>query len=448
MKSKLRSYLALSAAMLFTIVTLAGCGGEKNGSTGNTGNSEGTGAQTATSTPAAEKVELKFLHYQVEAVDALQKVIDEFTEQNPNITVSMDAIPTKDWSTVLSMRIASDDTMDVLGVHPVPDIKKNNPAVIDNNILMDLTDQPVLKNYGDVFSNDVKIDGKVSMIPLSVNPYGIFYNKDLFEQLNLSVPKTWEEFMSVCEKIKEAGITPMALGAKDGWPVEMFEIGLSPTILGAKYPNGDFYQKALNGETSYGDPAYLEIFTKFKEMSKYFNDNPLGVGYNEAPALFVSGKVAMLPDLASSAPMISDAQPDFEVGIFAMPGSDTTAPSEIPVKMGLCLAVANKSEHKEESIKFIEFLSQSDVYSEFVKTMKYLPTQTGITSDDKLVNEISQYISSGKNVPFSTNTRPVELKMANRLTAWQKLLTGEFTPEDAVDFYVKNLEEDREAAGK
>ncbi len=448
MKSKLRSYLALSAAMLLTIATLAGCGGEKTGNTDSTGNSEGTAPQTATSTPAAEKVELKFLHYQVEAVDAFQKVIDDFTEQNPNITISMDAIPTKDWSTVLSMRIAGGDTLDILGVHPVPDIKKTYPVVINNDILMDLTDQPALENYGDVFSNDVKIDGKVYMIPLSVNPYGIFYNKDLFVQLNLSVPKTWEEFMSVCETIKEAGTTPMGLGAKDGWPVEMLEIGLSPTILGVKYPNGDFYQKAFDGETGYDDPAYLEIFTKFQEMSKYFNDNPLGVGYNEAPALFVSGKVAMLPDLASSAPMISDAKPDFEVGMFAMPGSDTVAPSDIPVKMGLCMAVAEKSQHKEESLKFIEYLSQTDVYSEFVKTMKYLPTQTGITSDDKLVNEISQYISSGKNVPFSTNTRPIELKMANRLTAWQKILTGEFTPEDAVDFYEKNLEEDREAAGK
>lgn len=445
MKSKLRSYLSLSAATLLTIATLAGCGGEK---TSSSGSSEGTAAQTTTSAPAAEKVELKFLHYQVEAVDAFQKLIDGFTERNPNIKVSMDAIPTKDWSTVLSMRIAANDTLDVLGVHPVPDIKKNYPVVIDNNILMDLTVQPVLKNYGDVFSNDVKVDGKVYMIPLSVNPYGIFYNKDLFKQLNLSVPKTWKEFMSVCEKVKEAGTTPMGLGAKDGWPVEMFEIGLSPTILGVKYPGGDFYQKALDGETNYDDPAYLEIFTKFQEMSKYFNDNPLGVGYNEAPALFVSGKVAMLPDLASSAPMISDAKPSFEVGMFAMPGSDTVAPSDIPVKMGLCMAIANKSQHKDESIKFIEYLSEKDVYSEFVKTMKYLPTQTGITSDDKLVNEISQYISSGKNVPFSTNTRPPELKMANRLTAWQKLLTKDFTSEDAVNFYEKNLEEDRKAAGK
>lgn len=446
MKSKLKSCIALSAAALLTIATLTGCAGEKTGSSGSSASSESSVSQ---GTPSAGKnVELKFLHYQVEAVDALQKVIDGFTKENPNIKVSMDAIPTKDWSTVLSMRIASNDTLDVLGVHPVPDIKKTYPVMLNNNTLMDLTNQPLLNNFGDVFSNDVKVDGKVYMVPLSVNPYGVFYNKDLFKQLNLSVPKTWKEFVDVCEKIKEAGTTPLGLGAKDGWPVEMYEIGLSPTILGVKYPDGDFYQKAFKGETSYNDPAYLEIFTKFQEISKYFNDNPLGVGYNEAPALFVSGKVAMLPDLASSAPMISDAKPSFEVGMFAMPGSDTVAPATIPVKLGMCMAVANRSQHKEESIKFIEYLAQKDVYSEFAKTMKYLPTQTGITSDDKLVNEISQYISSGKNVPFSTNTRPPELKMANRLTAWQKLLTKDFTPKDAVNFYVKNLEEDRTAAGK
>jgi raffinose/stachyose/melibiose transport system substrate-binding protein len=447
MKSKLRSTLALTVAALLAMATLTGCGGEK---TSSSSNSEGTAAQTATSAPVAEKekVELKFLHYQVEAVDAFQKVIDDFNKENPNIEVSMDAIPTKDWSTVISMRIAANDIPDVLGIHPVPDIKKSYPAVIENNILMDLSDQPMLSNFGDVFSNDVKVDGKVHMIPLSVNPYGVFYNKDLFKQLNLSVPTTWKEFMDVCKVIQEAGTTPIGLGAKDGWPVEMYEIGLSPTILGVKYPDGDFYQKAFKGETSYNDPVYLEIFTKFQEVSQYFNENPLGVGYNEAPALFVSGKVAMLPDLASSAPMISEANPSFEVGMFAMPGSDTVAPSTIPVKMGLCMAVSNQSEHKEESIKFIEYLAKTEVYAEFVKTMKYLPTQTGITSDDKLVNEVSQYISSGKNVPFSTNTRPPELKMANRLTAWQKLITKDFTPQDAVDFYVKNLEEDRALAGE
>lgn len=440
MKKKISMRVVSIAIMMALMIgVFAGCG--ENKSSPDTGSS--TQAQTTAVQPE-KTVTVKFLHYQVEIVDKLNEIIDGFQKANPNIKIAMDAVPSKDWVNVISMRIASGEDMDLLGIHPVPDIRKGYPILLNNDFLMDLTNQPVLKLYGDVFNTNNMVDGKVIMIPTSTNPFGVFYNKDLFKKLDIQIPKTWPEFMAACEKIKAAGTTPIAVGAKDGWPITMFEFGTFPTIIG----DNDFYNKVLKGEASFSDPRYIEIFTKFQEVSKYFNDNPLGVAYADAPSLFISQKAAMYPDGAWTAGQISDGKPAFEVGMFLMPGSDTVEPTTVPVKYGLNLAIANKSKNKDEAIKFIEYFSQKDIYKDFVLSEKLLPTQNGITIDNPIMNEVAKLASSGKSVSVCSNSWPVEFKLANRVTVWQKLYTGIFTPQQAADALNANVAEDKKAAGK
>lgn len=436
--------LLIAMVTAIMIGSFTGCGSTSTSSS-DTSSSTSTTAEVSVATEPQKEVTMKFLHYQVEVSEKFQTIINSFQEKNPNIKVEMDAVPTKDYANVISMRIAGGEDMDLLGIHPIPDIRKSYPTVLSSNVLMDLTNQPVLKQYGDVFNSNVTQDGKVLMVPTSSNLYGVFYNKDLFKKLNIETPKTWPQFIDACEKIKASGTTPLALGAKDGWPIAMFEVGLFPTITNNDF---DFYNKLVKGEASYSDDKYTEIFTKFQQLSIYINDNPLGTAYADAPSLFISQKTAMLPDGAWTAGQISSGKPEFEVGIFLMPGSDTIEPSTVPVKYGLCLGVADKSNNKEEAIKFIDYFSQKDVYSDFVLSQKLIPTQTGVDITDPLMNEVATLASSGKNVSFCTNVWPIELKLANRNAAWQKLLVGQYTPKQAADHFNTNVAEDLKTAGK
>ena len=62
--------------------------------------------------------------------------------------------------------------------------------------------------------------GTLKTIPYQPNVFAFFYNKDLFEQAGITEePKTWDEFLDVCEKIKASGVTPIALGNQYSWVV-------------------------------------------------------------------------------------------------------------------------------------------------------------------------------------------------------------------------------------
>ena len=48
---------------------------------------------------------------------------------------------------------------------------------------------------------------------------GVWYNKELFEKAGIDAPPaTWDEFLADVQKLKDAGITPIAVGEKDKWP--------------------------------------------------------------------------------------------------------------------------------------------------------------------------------------------------------------------------------------
>ena len=60
-----------------------------------------------------------------------------------------------------------------------------------------------------------KDDGKIYGIPYATNADGVIYNKDIFNELGLQIPKTWDEFVDVSNKIKDSGKLPLYLTLKD-----------------------------------------------------------------------------------------------------------------------------------------------------------------------------------------------------------------------------------------
>ena len=72
---------------------------------------------------------------------------------------------------------------------------------------------------GDAAFNAFTIDDTVYGMPMSILPGGIYYSKDLFTQAGITdTPKTIEDLEAAVDKLKAAGIAPIALGAKDAWP--------------------------------------------------------------------------------------------------------------------------------------------------------------------------------------------------------------------------------------
>lgn len=113
--------------------------------------------------------------------------------------------------------------------------------------------------------------GKKYLVPLTQHYVAFFYNKKLFDSLNLKPPASWNEFLAVCATLKAKGVTPIALGARDKWPAQFwFDLLLLRT---APYA---FRQDLVNGKARFDDPRVLAVFVRWKQLidKGYFNITP------------------------------------------------------------------------------------------------------------------------------------------------------------------------------
>jgi multiple sugar transport system substrate-binding protein/raffinose/stachyose/melibiose transport system substrate-binding protein len=134
-------------------------------------------------------------------------------------------------------------------------------------------------------------NGKKYLIPLTQHYIGFFYNKKVFDSQGLKPPRTWSEFLEVCERLKAKGITPIALGAKEKWPAQFwFDLILLRT---APY---EFRQKLMNGEAGYQEPQVTAVFERWAQLVQkgYFNPRPNDMSWDSgANELVYSGKAGM-----------------------------------------------------------------------------------------------------------------------------------------------------------
>ena len=135
------------------------------------------------------------------------------------------------------------------------DIYLLNPDVIktlgEEGRLRDLSGLACVENLRDVVKTANTINGKLVAIPQEVVAYGLFVNKDMFDQYQLELPETPEEFLECCRVFKENGIeTPV--GANRWW-LETFVLAIGYADL---YNGGNTEAEvaALNsGESKYSD---------------------------------------------------------------------------------------------------------------------------------------------------------------------------------------------------
>ena len=133
-------------------------------------------------------------------------------------------------------------------------------------------------------------DGHYYGVPVNIHRANVlWYNKTLFTKGGVTaVPTTWDEFFAAADKLKAAGITPVALGGKDGFELQhTFETILVGT-LGA-----DGYKGLWTGKTSWNDPKVTAALNTFKRYITYANADHDALTWAAATALVYNGKAAM-----------------------------------------------------------------------------------------------------------------------------------------------------------
>lgn len=144
--------------------------------------------------------EIEVFSSKPENVEIMQKLVDGFNKSQDEVTVTLNA--PADAGTVLKTRLAKNDIPDVLAFnydHTMRDL-------LQEGFFMDLSEDTLADYCYDEYKNIIKADNEdnpdaLYALPYAANAGGVIYNVDKFAELGVEIPKTWDEFMTVIEKI-------------------------------------------------------------------------------------------------------------------------------------------------------------------------------------------------------------------------------------------------------
>nr|WP_321459023.1 ABC transporter substrate-binding protein [uncultured Cohaesibacter sp.] len=160
--------------------------------------------------------------------------------------------------------------------------------------LGDLSDVAAAQKWDDILpqaiKDVVKYDGHYVAVPVNVHRVDwIWANPEVLAKVGADVPKTWDEFNATADKLKEAGIVPLAHGGQPWQDATVFET----VVLGIG--GVDFYKKALVDldEEALGSDTMIKVFDQMRKLRDYVDPDYPGRDWNLATAMVMRGEAAM-----------------------------------------------------------------------------------------------------------------------------------------------------------
>jgi raffinose/stachyose/melibiose transport system substrate-binding protein len=362
MKNNVVRGLCISTVIGFGLVSaLAGCGSDKNEAGSSAKPSAGTAASPSDSKEAP--VKLTFLQWtnSLIADNGTVDIIAEYKKVKPNVTIEIQTVKDSgEFEQTLKIRRAANE---------MPDIFPLKPYMLSNfaDTLADLSDVPAAAD--NLYAKQYAVNGKVVGLPLTSFNEFVWYSKKIFKEYNLSVPKTWNEFIDVAQKIKAGGkYTPILMGGKDTWPVYPFN-EFMPSLIAN---DGNYWNvMATQDEPFTKDKPFYQAYSKIKQLydAKVMGPDPLGVGFDQVKTMF-STKGAMIAAgqwyYGDAKKADADAN---DIGAFLLPVRDRADDKLNTVTMvDSFLATSKNNKHLKEVKEFINWcFTNEKVYKSFTR---------------------------------------------------------------------------------
>ncbi|WP_099469538.1 ABC transporter substrate-binding protein [Konateibacter massiliensis] len=378
MKKKFISTLLVTA---MTATMLAGCG-----SSSTTGTATGETATDTTGQAAATETE------QTETADAaatdsivtepteltlifadgddgyktvMNAIVDRFNATYPDITVTIEPGNGGAYSEFLK-------TKDSVGEFPdIMEMRDTAVYVRAGKIA------PLSEDITSLFKTTTEFDGSVYTAPMAgENTDGIFYNKDYFDKNGFTEPTTYDEFLELCQKIKDKGdMSPLVVGGQDIWHMGFwFHKAYSDQVLSQ---DADFIKHAYEGTKDFSDDTFKATFEELKTIMQYAQDGWASTPDAQIATFMANDMSAMMFSGTHMVAQLKAAAPDMNIGWFPIPSPDGKMRLVGGAGIsGLAMSTeaAADSNKKAAAEEFIKFFFESKNYKEYCETMSAIPT--------------------------------------------------------------------------
>ena len=281
-----------------------------------------------------------------------------FEAENPDIVIEIETHPGGgEGDNLVKTRLATGEMSDVFRYNAGSLFQALNPP----QNMLDLTDEPYQADIIDSFKPVVTApDGRIYGIPEeAAMGGGVLYNKRIYEELGLSVPTSWAEFMANNEAIKAAGKAAVIQTFGDTWTSQLFVLADYFNVQ-AEVP--DFADNYTANKAKYATtPAALRSFEKQQEVFEggYLNADYAAATFVDGIRMVATGEGAHYPMLTFSIGLIASDYPEHldDVGFFALPGDSES--NGLTVWMPAAVYISKTTQHPEEARRFLAFLAST-----------------------------------------------------------------------------------------
>ncbi len=351
---------ALTAMMIFSLTACGSTASSTASAADDAEKTETSEAETSGAETTKSDATITFGSHQsgIPTSGVLQELADEF-EAETGIKVDFQITPDDQWRDLLKTKLDSGEAYDIMCVDadPLSLYSRINP---EQNCV-DLSSEEWVSRMDENVIPDVSYKGVVygMQIP-GTRVSGIIYNKEIFEQLSLEIPHTYEEWKNVCQVIKDSGLTPIYEANSNGWHqvLPLFETG---PYYASLYDN--LYEKLNNNEMKISDVKELRvILDQMMEFANlgFYEEDFISQSVEGGVDVIGTGKAAMMYNTTSWIGEVVAAYPEMDgkLGIFCPPWADSQVIGVNPTNNAYFINQNRK--YVEEAKAFLEFLAKPE----------------------------------------------------------------------------------------
>ncbi len=322
----------------------------------------------------------------------MEAMIARFGEANPGVNIETTVIDREAYKTQIRNFLTAD----------APDVATWYAA----NRMRPFVDAGLFEDVSDLWEDaDIKenlastkgamtIDGKQWGVPYTYYQWGIYYRKDLYEELGINEPANWDEMKSNCEKVVASGRACYTIGTKFLWTA-----GGWFDYLNMRTHGFDFHMDLANGNVAWTDDRVKQTFANWRELIDMggFVENHQNYSWQESLPFIVNGEAAaILKGNFAVAPLREAGLDDSKLDFHQFP----------PITEGIALAedaptdtfhIPSGASNKDNARAFLKFVASANEQSEINngKNLGQLPVNASSSiDDDKFLNEGFEMLSS------------------------------------------------------
>lgn len=330
------------------LVSIVGCG-TNNGDAGASSDSDKITLSVTSSMTDEDRVNI------------MNETIKTFNKTHPNVTIEYNPNPWSEYAQSLKLSFNSGAGEDIVYVDDTM-----QQMLQKNGYLMDITDDVKSRGWidkemdGAIDFQNARTPGKYYSVPFATAPVVVYYNKDIFSKLNLTPPKTIDEFNSILAKVKEAGYVPMENGGMSNMP-KMWSVF---HMLYNQAPMDDikkfYFQQGITPEFEKAFIAALNQVNNW-ETSGFYRKEDASIDGSAVPTYYAKGQSAMV--LGGNWDIPNYEGTNIPTGAFAFPKQDASSETHPIVNAtdgGWALNANLSDEEKQAALDFIDTFMNPD----------------------------------------------------------------------------------------